>query len=386
MTIPCRVCHAPLGAPDYFQPAPAMTSLSTRINVPTEVTVCDTCGHVQSPDLPDVQAFYDHDYRISLQSDDHDQLYEMGPDGPVFRTGHQAALLLTLDIPQGARVLDFGAAKATTTRRLLAMRPDLRPHVFDVSEDYRSHWSGWIATEAQATYRLPQDWEGRFDLITAHFVLEHVSDPVTVLRELARSLAPNGRLFFTVPDPIGNPGDLLVADHLNHFVASSIHTALQAAGLRAVSLRQDLFRGAHVVLAQVGEALTDLPQPVPEEARALLEEWRRLFAGISATLSLSEAKTSRIAIYGAGFYGVLFAPLVGPGLICFLDRNPHLHGSTVEGHPVLPPEACPPVDLVVAALNPAKARAILPPDATWLPPGARVVYPGEVPASTKAIR
>jgi hypothetical protein len=86
MTVPCRVCHAPLGPPDYAQPAPAMTSLSTRIGVPTEVSVCRACGHIQSPDLPDVQVFYDHDYRISLQSDDHDQLYEMGPDGPVFRT------------------------------------------------------------------------------------------------------------------------------------------------------------------------------------------------------------------------------------------------------------------------------------------------------------
>lgn len=376
MTAPCRVCQAPLGPPDYVQPAPAMTSLSTRIGVPTEVSVCRACGHVQSPDLPDVQAFYDHDYRISLQSDDHDQLYEMGPCGPVFRTAHQAALLLALELPQSAQLLDFGAAKATTTRRLMASRPDLRPHVFDVSEDYRTHWAGWVSPDAQATYRLPQDWTGRFDLVTAHFVLEHVTDPVAVLRELACCLAPSGRLFFTVPDPISNPGDLLVADHLNHFVASSIQTALQAAGLRVVSIRQDLFRGAHVVLAEAGEARSHLAQVAPGAALALLDEWRRLFAGISAAMSVPGAGTSRIAIYGAGFYGALFAPLVGQGLICFLDRNPHLQGGTLDGYSILPPEACPPVHLVVAALNPARARAILPPDVAWLPPGARVVYPG----------
>lgn len=372
----CRVCGAALGAPDYAAPAPAMTSLSTWLDVATEVHVCRACGHAQSPDLPDVQAFYDHDYRISLQSDDHDQLYEVGPSGQVFRTAHQAALLAALDVPQGAKLLDFGAAKATTTRRFLDQRPNLQPHVFDVSEDYRSHWAGWVPPAAQATYRLPAEWSGRFNLITAHFVLEHVASPVPVLADLARCLAPGGRLFFTVPDPIGNPGDLLVADHLNHFVSSSIHAALTSAGLRALSVRQDLFRGAHVVLAETGASAVPLAGDV-QATLALLADWRRLFAGLSAALSHSGSASARVAIYGAGFYGALFRPLVGPGLRCFLDRNPHLQGGTLDGLPILPPEDCPPVNLVIAALNPSRARAILPPDAPWLPAGARIVYPDE---------
>jgi SAM-dependent methyltransferase len=367
----CRVCGAALGAPDHAAPPPAMTSLSTWLEVPTKVWVCRACGHVQSPDLPDVQAFYDHDYRISLQSDDHDQLYEMGADGPVFRTAHQAALLAALDRGPGARLLDFGAAKATTTRRLIALRPDLVPHVFDVSEDYRPHWAQWVPAAQQATYALPAEWSGRFDLITAHFVLEHVAAPVPVLADLARCLAPGGRLFFSVPDPIGNPGDLLVADHLNHFVPSSIHAALAAAGLHATSLRQDLFRGAHVVVAESGPGTTPAPDTAP--ALALLAEWQRLFAALAAL----PAQGARIAVYGAGFYGALFAPRLGAGLVAFLDRNPHLQGGTLHGRPILPPEACPPVDLVVAALNPARARAILPPDAPWLPQGARILYPGD---------
>jgi SAM-dependent methyltransferase len=349
-----------------------MTSLSTWLDAPTQVWVCRGCGHVQSPDLPDVQAFYDHEYRISLQSDDHDQLYEMGPDGPVFRTGHQAALLAALDLPKGARLMDFGAAKGTTTRRLMALRPDLRPHVFDVSEDYRDHWAGWIPPESQATYALPAHWSGRFDLITAHFVLEHVASPVSVLAELARCLTPSGKLFFSVPDPIKNPGDLLVVDHLNHFVPSSINLALTAAGLCAVSLRQDLFRGAHVVVAEAGPPAAPT-QLEPEAALDLLSEWTRIFASIDGFGRLGQ----RIAIYGAGFYGALFAPRLDAGLVAFLDRNPHLQGSKLGNFPILPPESCPPVDLVIAALNPARARAILPPDVAWLPRGACVIYPGE---------
>jgi hypothetical protein len=260
----------------------------------------------------------------------------------------------------------------------MSMRPDLHPHVFDVSEDYRAHWAGWIGPEAQATYNLPLSWTGHFDLITAHFVLEHVAEPVLVLRDLARCLAPGGRLFVTVPDPISNPGDLLVVDHLNHFVASSIRQALRDAGLRDLSLRQDLFRGAHVVLAEAGEMASCLPELKSFDASLmLLEEWRRLFSGLSATLKVPQHEKARIAMYGAGFYGALFAPLVGEGLICFLDRNPHLQGCQLEGIPILLPEDCPPVDLVVAAINPTRARLILPPNPTWLPTGARIIYPSE---------
>jgi len=123
--------------------------------VPTEVSVCRACSHVQSPDLPNIQAFYDHNYRISLQFDDHDQLYAIEPEGPIFRTTHQARLLLGLDMPQGSKVMDFGAAKATTLRLLLNLRPDLKPYVFDISEDYRAHWADWVPPDTQATYSLP---------------------------------------------------------------------------------------------------------------------------------------------------------------------------------------------------------------------------------------
>jgi len=159
---------------------------------------------------------------------------------------------------------------------------------------------------------------------------------------------------------------------VNHFVPSSIHLALAAAGLRAVSLRQDLFRGAHVVVAEAGLSLAQA-EVETAPALGLLAQWNHIFANIDELARLD----GRVAIYGAGFYGALFAPRLGAGLVAFLDRNPHLRGGKMDNRPILPPEACPPVEYVLAALNPARARAILPPDAPWLPSGARVVYPGE---------
>ena len=149
----CRVCGGHIGAPTYDVPAPALTSIMTLLDVPTRVFVCGACGHAQSDDIPDIQAFYDTGYRISLTSENHDQIFAVATDGTItYRTDHQAALALRLlDLPEGASILDYGAAKAVTLRKMVANRSDLRPHVFDVSADYAAAWQGWVPEAAQAT-------------------------------------------------------------------------------------------------------------------------------------------------------------------------------------------------------------------------------------------
>lgn len=369
----CRICQEQLNHPDYLTPSPAITSLATSLDVPTAVSVCRACGHVQSPDLPNVQAFYDHDYRISLQSDDHDQLYAIEPEGPVFRTTHQAKLLLSLDMPQGSKVMDFGAGKATTLRLLLDHRPDIKPYVFDISDDYRAHWADWVPKGAQATYKIPKAWAEKFDLITAHFVLEHVTDPVAVLTTLRQCLAPGGRLFFTVPDPISNPGDLLVVDHLNHFVPASIARALTLAGLKEELNRQDFFAGAHVVVSSSGNQESNLP-PNSQTVLAALDDWKALLSRVED--QVLAAGNGPIAIYGAGFYAALFSTQINVRAICFLDQNPYLQGGTLNGLPVIAPEKCPKeTKILLVALNPTRARKIFSETQLWLPDGVRVLYP-----------
>lgn len=357
----CRVCGADCGRPVYRAGAPAITSLSTRLDAATEAYLCRGCGHVQSPDLPDLEAFYDTEYRISLASDEHDQLYEMRDGSPVYRTARQAELVLAHAAPPaGARVLDYGAAKAATLRAILAARPDIRPHVLDVSEDYRGHWQSWVPADAQSTYRAPAEWEGRFDLVTAHFVLEHVAAPVEVLRDIRRLLAPGGRVFVTVPDVLSNPGDLLVVDHVNHFTRPSITQALAAAGLRAEAVIEGAFRGAFVIVARAGEA--EAPGAVRETAAAvegIADFWRAARERLLAAAGQHGERPA--AIYGAGFYGVFVAATIAgrQRLVGHLDRNPHVR-EAAPVQPVFDP-ASPPdgIELVYAGLNPGIARRVL---------------------------
>lgn len=358
----CRICGDHIGAPSYEAPTPALTSSTTLLDVPTRVFVCGTCGHAQSDDIPDIQAFYDTGYRISLSSENHDQIFAVKPDGTiVYRTDHQANVALAmLDLPQGARVLDYGAAKADTLRKVFAARPDIVPHVFDVSSDYAAAWEGWITKEAQAVYSIPASWRGQFDAVMSHFVLEHVPDPVGFIRVLADLLRPGGILLLSLPDVAANPGDMTVADHLNHFSEASLTHALAAGGMSLRTLDSSSFPGAFFAVATLAEGAAP-PSPSAREAAQRAREICGIWEQAATTLDQAATRFAgrKSAIYGAGFYGSWIYSRIGKkiDLVSFLDRNPHLQGATHFGAPVVPPEMISDdVEVLFVGLNPLKAH------------------------------
>ena len=376
----CRICRALLPNADYSGSAPALTSIATHLAIPTQTYVCRICGHGQSPDLPKIQEFYDTQYRISLQSDQHDQLYEMRDGEAFFRTQRQAEMLAAMKPPLQARVLDFGAAKGTTLWSLLQARPDLRPSIFDVSSDYLPFWKGWVPESEQAIHHIPAEWQGRFDLVTAHFVLEHVVDPIGTLQQLAGLLAPAGKLFFTVPDPLGNTGDFLVVDHVNHFTTSSLIRTCEASGLVPLTLAGDLFRGAYVVIAEKASVSSTRCGSIQCDVASDIHQALEALAFWTKALDFLDHNQERdirpsTAVYGAGFYGALIAARLQLPPICFLDRNTYLHGKDYLGITVLAPEECPDsVRIVYPGLNPSHARSILANADDWLPPDAKIHF------------
>jgi SAM-dependent methyltransferase len=90
---------------------------------------------------------------------------------------------------------------------------------------------------------LPAD--ARFDLIVLFQVLEHIGEPVVLLHECARRLAPGGRVAINVPNfaswqaRFAGPNwlHLDVPRHLIHFTPGTLAAALERAGLELEDLR-----------------------------------------------------------------------------------------------------------------------------------------------------
>ena len=86
---------------------------------------------------------------------------------------------------------------------------------------------------------------GRFDVIVAGEIVEHLTSPGTFLRQVPRLLAPGGRLLVTVPSAqsirlVANAlrrVEVVHPDHKTYFSPHTLSEMLESSGLAVVDLR-----------------------------------------------------------------------------------------------------------------------------------------------------
>ncbi|QDA56851.1 class I SAM-dependent methyltransferase [Thermomonas aquatica] len=383
----CNVCRAPLGTALYRSiDGQSLTSLCRQHPSTTEVFACMVCGHLQTRAIQDIDAFYDHDYDILVDSEEEDQIYEMRDGAPIYRTAHQVRVLReTLgDIAGPLLLLDYGCAKSSTIRTLCAQEPGIVPHLYDVSSRYESFWSTFVPRENCAIKRTPASWQERFDLVTSFFSLEHIPNVADTLGHIASLMRPGGRLYAVVPNVLTNIADFVVVDHCNHFTAPSLAQLVAAAGLITECIDDMAHRGAFVLLARKPE---DGLTPAAPNDRAGVERactelsslasfWRDAGGRVREFERVLPIQ-AQVAIYGAGFYGAfLRSSLACPERVaCHLDNNPFLHGQSFDHKPILPPERLPAeLDAVLIGLNPAHARQIIADIPALARPGLKLFF------------
>lgn len=361
----CNVCGAAFDRPIYESSgAVTITSLCQPYEGRADVFFCRICGHIQTTEIEGIADYYDREYRILLDSEEEDQLYEVRNGVVIYRTDHQVSTLLSkLSLPSGARVLDYGCAKGSTLRKLFALRPDVSPHLFDVSRMYVGFWRKFAPDENLATYQIPECWSNRFDVVTTFFSLEHVGNPSASLHAMSELLKPGGVLYGVVPNVFTNWADFVVADHVNHFSVPSLERALVDAGLNPLGIDDRAHTGAFVFHAErpkAGKSSAQLrrdPLSVADEVERISHYWRDLGARVREFES--SRKTYKAAIYGSGFYGTFIAAALRElaRVECFLDRNPFRQGKHLMGKPIIAPDALSnSIDTIYVGLNPASAR------------------------------
>lgn len=115
------------------------------------------------------------------------------------RTAQDSAAFLTPHIKASDKILDVGCGPGTITADLAQLVPQGKvigcDPVASVLEQARSHASSRgltnVTFEAVDANQLPYPDE-TFDVVTCHQVLQHVSDPVGILREMRRVVKRGG--------------------------------------------------------------------------------------------------------------------------------------------------------------------------------------------------
>jgi SAM-dependent methyltransferase len=167
-----------------------------------------------------------------------DAYSEIAEHDPANDYRHALILKLLGRPPGGSTVLDIGSGQGQFALRLQAMYPDLAVWGVDYSRE------GVVRSREHAAQRCSAAEFRQVDLLhhtaladgqppathaVCSEVLEHVAEPVTLIRNARALLAPGCHLVVTVPGGPRSAFDHHIG-HFQHFTARKLHKVLTDAG------------------------------------------------------------------------------------------------------------------------------------------------------------
>ncbi len=167
------------------------------------------------------------------------------PDEYAFKEGDGSSHAVILEMLSGmlpARILDLGCAGGLLAEQIRALGH------FVVGVDYKETPGVRQRTDAffvgDLEHGIPDEVGSDYDIVVAGDVVEHLSRPLDLLRQVTRLLRPGGQLFLSVPNfshwyPRGRVAlgafgydrrGILDATHLRFFTRSSLRRLVRDAG------------------------------------------------------------------------------------------------------------------------------------------------------------
>lgn len=202
---------------------------------------------------------------------------------------------LELDRATGpVRLLELGSGQGDLSREIKERWPRVELLGLDLSETGIELARRKVpdGTFIRADFTRPLTLPARFVAWATHAVcsevLEHVDDPVTVLKHVRAALAPAARLVITVPAGPMSAFDRHIG-HRRHFTLERLADAITSAGLEVESLHGagfPFFNLYRLLVVARGRKLVEdaaTAGPLPASAQAALRGFSWLFRWNTAT-------------------------------------------------------------------------------------------------------
>ena len=342
----CRICGSyALGEFERFRTLKRVTSDSRPWRAGGRLGVCKECGSVQKlvePNwLEDIDQIY-KSYAIYHQSGGKEQpIFTGGCAPPLPRSVALARFLDEMvDLPERAQVLDFGCGTGAALRTYSTRYPKWTLYGAELSVDNLAS-----LREIPGFVRLftcpPADIPMRFDLITSFHALEHVLEPVEMLRDLSRLLKDGGILFVQVPDVRRTPYDLVIADHLLHFTLETLSLAVQRAGCKSLEVTDAVLPKELTLIAQPNKMLPQAPARSPDQRESIDRVASQLdwLCAQAASANTIARDARQFGLFGTSISATWLASELDEELCFFVDEDEGRIGRQHMGRPIISPHS-----------------------------------------------
>lgn len=319
------------------------------------VVVCGQCGFSFADNIPEQEAFDAYYRDLSKYEYQHRGGRESANDESRLRDAAQT--LCTVIPDQSTRILEIGCS----TGRLLGLLKE---------RGYQNVWgldpSPVCAAAARDLYRVEVRTESvsdlaktdeKFDFLILIGVLEHIRDLDGALETMHKILAPNGRIYFDVPDATqfvdwpDAPYQQFSMEHINFFSGASLANLMRRRGFEPVFsekvLRQytdvTMMPSVHAVFEDRGTPAGLLVRDEETEPRliAYIEESRAVDTRIRELIDRTAGDREPILVWGVGTHTQRLLATGGLDKVnvsAFIDSNPKYHGKRLHDIPIISPD------------------------------------------------
>ncbi len=304
-----------------------------------ELMVCDSCGFIFNAAFDPERLNYDSDY---------DNVQTHSP----FFNAYIDELVRSLVEEKGVhncRVVEVGCGKGYFLRRVVeADGSGNTGYGFDPSYEGPEIDLGGRIRFKRCTYG-PESAGVSADVVICRHVIEHISHPIHLLRNIRESLigSDRARVFCETPcaEWILRHGVFwdFYYEHCSYFTVPSLTLAFERAGFDVDSV-EHVFGGQYLWLeARVGRVRPTIAPRGAEDLMGLCEEFSKAesrLVGNWRTRLRDVRRKGSIALWGAGAKGVTLANQVDSQeelIACVVDLNPRKQGCFVagSGHPIV---------------------------------------------------
>lgn len=327
-----------------------------------ELHICRLCGGVQKAAtkafLTEIREIYGG-YDVYYQGGGAEQISLDRRDGTLKRRSDLIVerLFAAASLAAPGAALDFGCGNGVMLRAIARREPGWVLDGLDLDDRYRSQLSNIAGFRKLVIAGQDDESPETYDLITMIHALEHLTDPLQSLKDIARRLKPQGLLFIQSPNLADNPFDLLIADHATHFTTRSVTHLLRRAGVAVELLATDWVAKELSVIA-----VRD-PAPTATEARPQREEnavddalaW---LDGV-ALRARDHAAKGPIAVFGTSIAATWLTATIGAENVAFyVDEDSSRQGREHFGRRIVAPGEVPRGLPVFICLSPALAANV----------------------------